>query len=283
MDDWWMWHIRLMASSEFKNLRLTLCWLLKLRQRLRAKAGFLYLGLDGGGLWCVGETDEEHLQTECENAEELLRSPVDTLSENPEDDPCFTCSISNSAGPIMNLFSCVHCLGQFDTEAASNWCLSVWHIEFYTVAIRSGSPDIQSTHFPSAEMSAALISQSLNGTLAAFARHLTLSSVCVTCPHVTSQWWIPLFPNEICRKMHILRFTKTIISEPLIDSTCLSANYRISTEYFFPFNTNSCEQASSNIHISLAITMIYIICDRSAREEREKTGRGKQFSLQLLQ
>lgn len=33
----------------------------------------------------------------------------------------------------------------------------------------------------------------------------------------------------------------------------------------------------------LAITVIYIICDGSAREEREKTARGKQFSLRLLQ
>lgn len=40
----------------------------------------------------------------------------------------------------------------------------------------------------------------------------------------------------------------------------------------FPLNSNSCEQASSHIHISLVITMIYIICDRSAREGREKTG-----------
>lgn len=101
MDDWWMWHIRLMASTEFKKLRLTLCWLLKLR--LRAKAGYLRL-LDGGGLWCFGETDEEHLRTQCESAEPLLRSPVDALRLiNLEDEQRFTCSESDSAGPIGDL------------------------------------------------------------------------------------------------------------------------------------------------------------------------------------
>lgn len=41
---------------------------------------------------------------------------------------------------------------------------------FLAPRIRSATPDIHSTHFPSAEMSTALISQSLNGTLTAFGR-----------------------------------------------------------------------------------------------------------------